>query len=58
MFVDELVLVVLMSVRVVLQRCMDCLEKKMRYDGWGLFVFVGVIGFSWKVVGGGWFGGG
>ena len=28
MLVDELVLVVLISVRVVLQRCMDCLEKK------------------------------
>ena len=28
MLVDELVLVVLISVRVVLQRCMDCLENK------------------------------
>ena len=28
MLVDELVLVVLISVRVVLQRCMDCLGKK------------------------------
>ena len=30
----------------------------MRVDGWGLFVFVGVIGLSWDVVGKGWFGGG
>ena len=28
MLVDELVLVVLIRVRVFLQRCMDCLEKK------------------------------
>ena len=28
MLVGELVLVVLISVRVVLQRCMGCLEKK------------------------------
>ena len=28
MLVDELALVVLISVRVVLQRCIDCLEKK------------------------------
>ena len=30
----------------------------MRVDGWGLLVVVGVIGLSWDVVGGGWFGGG
>ena len=30
----------------------------MRVDGWGLFVVVDVIGLSWDVVGGGWFGGG
>ena len=29
----------------------------MRVDGWGLFVVVGVSGFSWDVVGGGMFGG-
>ena len=56
MLVDELVLVVLISVRIVLQKCMGCLE--MRVDGWGLFIVVGVIGFLWDVVGGGWFGGG
>ena len=26
---------------------------RMRVDGWVLFVFVGVIEFSWDVVGGG-----
>ena len=30
----------------------------MRVDGWGLLVVVYVIGMSWDVVGGGWFGGG
>ena len=30
----------------------------MRVDDWGFFVVVGVIGLSWDVVGGGWFGGG
>ena len=29
----------------------------MRVDGWGLFAVVGVIGLSWYVVGGSWFGG-
>ena len=30
----------------------------MRVDGWGSFIVVGVIGISWDVVGGSWFGGG
>ena len=30
----------------------------MRVDGWGSFVVVDVIGLSWDVTGGGWFGGG
>ena len=32
--------------------------KEMRVDVWGFWVVVGVIGFSWEVVGGGWCGGG
>ena len=29
----------------------------MRVDDWGFWVFVGVVGFSWDVVGGDWCGG-
>ena len=30
----------------------------MRVGDWDFWVVVGVIGFSWEVVGGGWCGGG
>ena len=29
----------------------------MRVDDWGFKVFLGVVGFSWNVVGGDWCGG-
>ena len=31
--------------------------KEMRVDDWGFWVFVGVVGFCWDVVGGDWCGG-
>ena len=31
--------------------------KRNRVDDWGFWVIVGVLGFSWDVVGGDWFGG-
>ena len=49
---EQLVLMVQIIVRVFLQMCMGYLEKKMRFDDWGFWVVVGVIGFSWEVVGG------
>ena len=31
--------------------------KEMRVDDWKFWVFVGVVGFSWDVIGGNWCGG-
>ena len=29
--------------------------KEMRVDDWGFWVFLGVVAFSWDVVGGDWY---
>ena len=29
--------------------------KEMRVDDWGFWILVGVVGFSWDVVGGEWY---
>ena len=49
--VVELVLMVQISERVVLQRYMGYHGKKIRVDVWEFWVVVGVVGFSWDVVG-------
>ena len=49
--VVELVLVVLINERVVLQKCMGYLERKIRVDVSGLLVVEGVVGLSWDDVG-------
>ena len=49
--VAELVLAVRISERVVLQKCMGYLEKKIRVDVWGFCVVVGIAEFSWGDVG-------
>ena len=48
--VAELVLMVRISERVVLQKCMDYLEKKIRVGVWGFWVVVSIAGFSWDDV--------
>ena len=49
---EQLLLRVQIIVRAFLQRYLDCLEKKCVLMIGGFWVFVGVVGSSWEVVGG------
>ena len=49
--VAELVLMVRISGRVVLQKCMDYLGKKFVWMFGEFWVVVGIVGFSWDDVG-------
>ena len=49
--VAELVLMVRISKRVVLQKCMGYLGKKFAWMFGGFMVVVGIVGFSWDDVG-------
>ena len=50
--VAELVLMVRISERVVLRKCMDYLGKKFVWMFWGFWVVVGIAGFFWENIGG------
>ena len=50
MLVAELVLVVRISGRVV-RKCMGYLEKKCVWMFWGVWVVIGIVGFTWDDVG-------